>query len=487
MPAVSLSLSKEICHAWFSRTRHFRAEGAMVNSLARRLVTSFGLMAVAAAVILPAGAASASSSAFWVSPGGAAGKADVSCATAAFSTVSSAVTAAESAHSGAVPTVEVCPGLYSEQVTILKSLVLTRAPVSASLGAATIQLPASVGSNQATGLSSTNCQAQDGAEKVSLPQSVIEVCAARSGGANTTGTKVTVSGLTVEGNWPGSVCYDSLYDVLVEGGASLSLTGSTVEKAGAVSPLSGCQGGVAVEAGNSSTSQIGHVDLSSDTIESYQKNGITVDGSGSSGDISRVVVTGAGPTSAIAQNGIQISDGATGSATDSSVSGNNYTGSGGASSTGILVFGGCGSPLVDHASFTGNKLTGNDIGIALANYDATCTKSAPTPTDDLACYNVIKNSNGYPGGKPSADANVTGWTSASPVVGYQAGVSDAGNHDVICDNVITGAGYAPLDAASTLPHPPPPAFVRPVDIVSTPAIAPKTGGNTFDGLLYFPA
>jgi hypothetical protein len=52
---------------------------------------------------------------------------------------------------------------------------------------------------------------------------------------------------------------------------------------------------------------------------------------------------------------------------------------------------------------------------------------------------------------------------------------------------ISGAGYAPLGAASSLPHPPAPAFVRPVDIVTGPAIDPLTFGNTFDGRPYHPA
>jgi len=65
--------------------------------------------------------------------------------------------------------------------------------------------------------------------------------------------------------------------LVVEGGAALNLTGSTVEKAGAVSPLSGCQGGVGIEVGDDSTSQVGHATLSRDTVESYQKNGITAD------------------------------------------------------------------------------------------------------------------------------------------------------------------------------------------------------------------
>ena len=51
-------------------------------------------------------------------------------------------------------------------------------------------------------------------------------------------------------------------------------------------------------------------------------------------------MTGAGATPYIAQNGIQISTGATGVVIRSTISGNNYTGTGEASSTGILVYGG---------------------------------------------------------------------------------------------------------------------------------------------------
>ena len=451
----------------------------------RRLVISCGMMTAAAAVILPASAAvAAAHPVFWVSSGGTTAHANVNCQTAGYGSVQSAVNAAESyesSHPGAVPAVEICPGTYSEQVTILKSLALSRAPVPASQGPATIQLPASVGSDQTKGLSSTNCQAKDAVNHIQTPQSVIEVCAAGTGGTNTKGVKVTVSDLTVAGDWPTSVCYDSLYDILIGGGASLTLTGSTVEKAGAY-PLNGCQGGVGIQAGRDAIGQVGHVSLSRDTIETYQKNGVTVDGPGSTADISHVTVTGAGATPGIAQNGIQLSRGATGSVTGSSVSGNNYTGTGGASSAGILVFGGCGMPLVQHAKINGNRLNGNDNGIGLYNYDTSCAKPAPTPTSDTACFNVIENSHGY----PSADANVTGWSS-SPAVGYQAGVTDVGNHNVVCLNAVSGAGYAPRDASSSLPNPPAPAFVRPVDVVSGPAIRPSVFGNTFDGRTYLPA
>jgi len=450
----------------------------------RYLIAASSAAALTAAVVMTASPAMAwQAPAFWVSPTATPAGADLNCNTAAYSTVQSAVTAAEAVetlHRGEVPTVDICPGTYSEQLTIADSVTLTRAPVPASLGPVTIQLPAAVGSNQSTGLSSTTCQAQDAATSTQVPQSVIEVCGAGSG------VQVTVNDLTVAGDWPSSVCYDSLYGILVGGGASLSLTGSTVERIGAY-PLNGCQGGVGVEIGSAPTGQVGHATLRGDTVETYQKNGITVDGPGSSATIENVTVTGAGATPTIAQNGIQISFGATASVTSSTVTGNNYTGTGVASSAAILVYGGggtvCGvganSLLVRNAVFTGNQLFGNDIGIAFFNTDPTCTKSPSTPTRDTACGNTIENNHGY----PSADANITGFSST---VGYQAGISDTGNRDVICSNYILGAGYAPRDATRSLPNPPPPAFVRPIDIVSEAAIAPAVFGNTYDGMPYTP-
>ena len=77
----------------------------------------------------------------------------------------------------------------------------------------------------------------------------------------------------------------------------------------------------------------------------------------------------------------------------------------------------------------------NDVGIYLFNSDPACTKSPTTRTDIEACFNVIENSHGYPGGHPSADANRTGW-SVSPAAGFQAGVSDLGNRDEMPDRLL---------------------------------------------------
>jgi hypothetical protein len=443
--------------------------------------------------------------AYWVSQSSVS-SADTSCKTAAYSTVQLAVTAAEALERGnhprAVPTIEICPGTYSEQVTITKSLHLARAKVRSSAGPVIIELPAAVGDDVSAGLSSTNCQADDAATGTQLPQSVVEVCAAGPGGANTTGVSVSVSHVTLEGNWQfEDSCAVQMYGLLVGGGASVALADSVVEQIGDF-PLQGCQSGVGVEAGDSVTGQVGHVTLTSDTIETYQKNGVTIDGPGSTGKITGITVTGSGPTPTIAQNGIQISFGATGSVTGSTITGNNYTGTPQEEgyyptyATGILVYGGggkvCGigasSPLVRKASLTGNTLTNNDVGIQLFNVNSRCTKSVRTPTADVACHNAIRNTHGYADGTASADANIAGYETAKKVfIGYQAGVADSGDRDVICDNQVSGIGYARRDATSTLPNPRPPAFVRPIDVFSfAPPSHVDVYGNSYDAKAYKP-
>ena len=450
------------------------------------------VIAVAAAAVLVLGSAAAASAAtsgagsprqYWVATNGSASNANTDCATARYSTVQSAVTAAEAAETGhpVFPTIEMCPGTYQEQVTITKSLIITHAPRS---GRVTIEgLASPVGST-------SNCQATDTASQV--PQSVVEICGATKKVANTTGVHVIMNRVTVEGDWPANVCNDNLYGILVEGGAGLTLVTSVVQNIGAdpLTSAGGCQGGVGVKAGNSNTSQIGHILLDGDTVRGYQKNGITADGAGSTAFIASSTVTGAGPTPYIAQNGIQISTGATGVVIGSTISGNNYTGTGEASSTGVLVYGGgasCsgGDPqsgLVRNAYVSRSTLVNNDIGVALFNLNPACNKSAATPTHDAACYNTISNSHGYPGGVASADANISGLVTSSGYVGDQAGVGDTGNRDTICHNKISGAGYAPRDKASSLPNPPEPAWVRPVDIYSfAAAINPQVSGNRYDG------
>jgi hypothetical protein len=86
-----------------------------MRQLSTCLKVALGLstLALLSVLALAAPSAEADPSVLYVSPSGAAGAADVSCSTAAYSTISTSVAAAPS---GA--TVVVCPGTYAESVTI---------------------------------------------------------------------------------------------------------------------------------------------------------------------------------------------------------------------------------------------------------------------------------------------------------------------------------------------------------------------------------
>ena len=82
------------------------------------------------------------------------------------------MTAAEAAKGPVIPTVEICPGTYQEQVTITKSLNVVHAPRSGRVTIEGLAAPAG---------SASNCQATDTASQV--PQSVVEICGATKTGA----------------------------------------------------------------------------------------------------------------------------------------------------------------------------------------------------------------------------------------------------------------------------------------------------------------
>jgi hypothetical protein len=321
-----------------------------------------GSLASLAIVMGPASAASATPSPKYYVSTTASGGNDGSCAHAGYSTVQSAVNAAqtfEAGNPGSVPTIELCNGdTFTEQVTVEASMKFANSPTSDQ---ATILLPAAVGNDQTTGLSSTSCTAGDSGADISLPQSVIEVC-------QTTDTHITVTinGITTEGQWPANVCYDSLYGILVGGGASLDLVNATVEDIGG-SATDGCQGGVGVQVGLAPTNEVGKAVLTNDTVNNYQKNGVTIDGTGSSATITGGTVTGGGSGSQIAQNGIQVSSGATAAISDEDITANQCGITpptcgpdpwSNTQSTGILLYNE-GTPT----SVKTSTLTSNDVGI----------------------------------------------------------------------------------------------------------------------------
>ena len=306
-------------------------------------VSPFGVGARRAARHVPRRAAASvpnSGTTRWVSnttpPGTAPG---TSCADPGYATISDALSAASPGD-----IIKVCAGTYDEQLVIQQGVTLQ------AQGAVTVVGPA------APNDTATSCDADGGSQP---NQDVVDIC--------TTGT-VTVTGFTFQGGWAPDVCYDSIYGVAVLGGANLVMSNSTVENVGGDPQTDGCQGGVGIEVGlalSGTTADAGTATLTNDVVTTYQKNGITVDGTGSNANINNTTVTGTGETSAIAQNGIQISDFATAKINSGSVSGNECDVSNVCGPDGFTQTQSCGILLFDAGLVTVNAAgsSANDIGI----------------------------------------------------------------------------------------------------------------------------
>ena len=135
------------------------------------------------------------------------------------------------------------------------------------------------------------------------------------------------------------------------------------------------------------TQDPGTATLANDVVTTYQKNGITVDRAGSSAKITKVTVTGAGPTPAIAQNGIQVSDGAGATITGSTVTGNECNDTAGGcgpdgfnqvQSGGILVFDS------GPTTVSSTNVSGNDIGAYNIEDFAWAFYTPPSPFTPVA-------------------------------------------------------------------------------------------------------
>jgi hypothetical protein len=268
------------------------------------------------------------------------------------------------------------------------------------------------------------------------------------------GTDGGTVGGTVNG---ASVSGANYFGIVVNGGGgstgvTVNVSNSTVESIGE-NPPNGTQHGNAIFYINGSTDASAddsrtcstaagattNDTISGNTVSGYQKNGITAKCPGVSVIISDNEVQGAGPVDYIAENGIELGQGATGTISNNTVSDNQYTGTNGADSSGVLVFGG--GPfgaLAVGAHVTGNTLTNNDVGIFAVNCgDASCDKPPSVPTVEIIQKNSLAN---------DAVTNVSG---CGGTQGYQAAISDFGRNDQISKNAISGAGYTPSESSCT--------------------------------------
>jgi hypothetical protein len=124
-----------------------------------------------------------------------------------------------------------------------------------------------------------------------------------------------MSGFVVSGPGP-SVCASISAGVRVRDDATLDLSSTTIRDIRDVDPahsggFSGCQNGEGLRVGaRGGDGGAGHATVDGVILVDYQKNGITVNGAGSTANIMNTTVRGAGATDVIAQNGIQVSNGA---------------------------------------------------------------------------------------------------------------------------------------------------------------------------------
>jgi nitrous oxidase accessory protein NosD len=250
------------------------------------------------------------------------------CPTAKFTTIQSAVDAANPGD-----TIRVCAGTYVEQVSISKSLTIRG-------DNGTIVMPAAVKVNGSDIPSGTPVAA------------VILV---------TNASPVEINNLIVDGSNNGiSECSPDLKGILFQN-ASGAIRHNAVRHIRLSPSLPGCQSGEAIEV-ETASGLTSTVVIRGNSVWDYQKNGITANQAGTQAMIVGNTVTGIGPTTGAAQNGIQVAFGATGSITGNSIADNVWltcvsTGNCPTNATGVLV-------IESDGILVANNTTGsNQIGI----------------------------------------------------------------------------------------------------------------------------
>ena len=202
----------------------------------------------------------------------------VECPAATFTSIQAAVNAASPGDQ-----ILVCKGIYREQVVIGK-------PLSIDAASGAILMPSTMQAN--------SMSLFDGS-----PLAVALLVADT--------TDVTIEGLIVDGSNSGiSECVPDLFGIAFQN-ASGSIQRTTVRNFKLGERLSGCQSGtgIFVQSGGGQTSKVW---IGNSSVHDFQKNGITANEVGTEVFVRSNVVTGIGPTTGAAQNGIQIGFGAAG-------------------------------------------------------------------------------------------------------------------------------------------------------------------------------
>jgi hypothetical protein len=185
------------------------------------------------------------------------------------------------------------------------------------------------------------------------PKAIVRVAGAQN---------VTIARFTISG--PGTGPCDSIeWGVRVDSDGSALIGDNHITQI-RDTPFSGCQNGIGVLVGRNAEATTGYAAVVHNLIDEYQKGGVVVDGQAAGPSSAALIayneIEGIGPTIAIAQNGIQVSRGATADVEHNRVHGNVYSP---ATTTGegILTY----QISSSHTSVSHNDVYGNSDGIAL--------------------------------------------------------------------------------------------------------------------------
>jgi hypothetical protein len=333
-----------------------------------------GVMAIPATV---AGAAAGST--IYVGPHTIVNDNNHSCTNTGYATIGAAVTAAPAGS-----TIIVCAGTYNEQVTIGKSHLTVKTQGHATVAPTTVTA-------YTTDLDTSQPMV-----------AIVDVTPAAN--------NVNISGLWIDGTGIEAGvngCSDNLVGVLDQASASHAVSGKIngLHVKGTTPTNSGCGAGLGIFVQSAMTGTAkASLDITNNNVSGYGKNGVTCADLGTVCAITGNTIT-TSPTGAVAQNGVQVGFGASGSVTTNHISGNQWTSwpadtsnpqmqSDGAA--GVLLY----AAGVNAAGVTtittsvhGNILAGNDIGVELVDSAASVTNNtigevSPGLVDSIGIYGV---------------------------------------------------------------------------------------------------
>jgi parallel beta-helix repeat protein len=418
----------------------------------KKLLALAVVLAIIAAMIVPM-AVSASPTTWYVANGGS--NSNTGTFQHPFATIEYAI-----GHATSGDTIMVGPGTYPEQLTITESLTLEGA------GSTTIIAPTSMTSTT-TGL---------------ISGSTYYPIILAKGPATGTLSNVNIENLKVDGAGVGAAFGSSGFFGIVYQDASGTISGTTITNINC-NPLNGDQSGNAIYVQTNGTTGISTVTIENNIISNYQKGGIICNEAGTTCIVTGNTVTGIGPTTLIAQNGIQIGFGATATVENNTVSGNSYTGTNTGGTGGENYFQNdalaCGILLYDANPSTvvsNNTASSNDIGICAVN-DTPPTPSTPIVVSD----NTLLNNYGYGVVFDSVNGTSNGNIyNGNKVMGLLVtdSASDAtvtGSGNTFLNN---GANSAKLDYAANDGYYPPPPPTPPAPNTYTTALTLTGSNNT---------